>query len=144
MGFVNEYIPAGDVEKYGLDEIDRRFVVGGTGARDWTIDRERDIYLRNVANGREDTRNRTTWSFWRNGELLTLRLDMLDFQGQPGGEGYTRWRLVGVDGADASGAGSDEDRTGMLSDLREALLAYKDGGVFAACTSYDIDLDEGV
>jgi hypothetical protein len=36
MGFVNEYIPAGDVEKYGLDEIDRRFVVGGTGARDPT------------------------------------------------------------------------------------------------------------
>ena len=51
MAFVNEFIPPEDVEKYHLSEIDKRFVVGGTSSRQWTIDRRRDVYLRNVARG---------------------------------------------------------------------------------------------
>jgi hypothetical protein len=80
MPFVNEYIPAEDIEKYHLKEIDKKFIVGGTNARDWTVDRERNIYLRNVANGggnEPEIRNQTTWSFFWHNELLTLRLDLV-------------------------------------------------------------------
>ena len=51
MPFINEFISEADVDKYGLKAIDEKVIVGGTRARDWTIDRERGIYLRNVAIG---------------------------------------------------------------------------------------------
>ena len=44
MAFVNEFISAEDVAKYGLKAIDEQFKSNGTNSRDWTIDRERDIY----------------------------------------------------------------------------------------------------
>ncbi|MCE4552814.1 hypothetical protein LYZ85_24540, partial [Xanthomonas hortorum pv. vitians] len=90
MPFVNEFIPEPDVVKYDLEAIDRDFVVGSTNARDWTIDRDRGLYLRNVANGggtEIEVRNQTKFSFYWHGELLTLRLDLVDgggARGQPG------------------------------------------------------------
>jgi len=56
MAFVNEHIPQEDVEKYGLESIDKNFIVGGTNSRAWTIDRERNIYLRNVTRGEKNTK----------------------------------------------------------------------------------------
>lgn len=96
MSFVNEFIPAEDVDKYGLKEIDKHFIVGGTNARDWTIDRDRDIYLRNVANGREDWRNQTKWTFYWRGAELTLRLDLLGGRG-----GARRTGLVALEAGPA-------------------------------------------
>lgn len=33
MAFANEFIPGEYVKKYGLEEIDKHFIVGGTNSR---------------------------------------------------------------------------------------------------------------
>jgi len=46
MGFVNERISAEDAEKYGIDEINKDFIMGAGAAWYWTIDREKNAYFR--------------------------------------------------------------------------------------------------
>lgn len=144
MGFVNEYISDADVEKYNLKAIDEKFISGGTHARDWTIDRERNIYLRNVAMGRglEPGGNKvnlsyqTTWTLYWRGDLLTMRLDLLDGKGGCGEPGWSHWRLVWLEGEHA-----EIGRREVLEVLKEALLAYKDFGVFSVTSGYSVTLD---
>jgi hypothetical protein len=144
MPFVNEYIPAEDIEKYHLKEIDKKFIVGGTNSRQWTIDRERNIYLRNVARGggaEPEIRNQTKWSFFWQAELLTLRLDSITGGGARGAPGWSHWKLVWVNGSDGLPDHLKLHKEEFLKDLKAALLAYKDGGVYASCTSYEVVLD---
>ena len=101
MAFVNEYTPAEDIEKYGLEEIDKKFVVGGTNSSQWTIDRGRDIYLRCVARGaanQPEIFNQTTWTFYWHEVPITLRLDFLEGRGGRGEPGWSHWKLVWVRG----------------------------------------------
>lgn len=146
MSFVNEYISPGDVEKYGLEEIDRQFI-GGTRARDWTIDRERGMYLRNVsigAGGDPDFRGQTLWTFYWQGTPLTVRLDLLDGGGEAGESGWSRWKLVYVNGSFGLPASLTNKKHEFLHDLRESLTAYRGGGVFSAdYRDYRVMLDIG-
>ncbi|RMH87402.1 hypothetical protein EBB59_13075 [Lysobacter pythonis] len=138
MTFVNEFIPAEDVEKYGLKEIDKHFIVGGTNARDWTIDRERDIYLRNVANGREDWRNQTKWTFYWRGEELTLHLDLLESTGEkPEDPSWSHWRLVRINGSYGLPEHLKTQKDEILETLQEALLVYGDFGVYTSGAEYN-------
>lgn len=66
MAFVNEYIPVDDVKKYGIEEIDRRFLKT-TYQPDWTVDRERNIYLRQVASRREEFASQKDYTFYWGG-----------------------------------------------------------------------------
>jgi len=144
MGYVNEFIPVEDVEAYGLKAIDQKFIVGGTNARDWTIDRARNIYLRNVAQGggaEPEIRNQTKWSFFWHGELLTLRLDSITGGGARGAPGWSHWRLVMVNGSYGLPDHLRPHKEEFLQELKAALLAYKDGGVYASCTTYEVVLD---
>jgi hypothetical protein len=137
MAFVNEYISATDIKKYDIENINRRFVVGGTRARDWTIDREREIYLRNVANGREEFSRISTWTLYWGGNLITLELENLGTSGQPGEMRHGRKRLRRIEIPTTL----DHRRTEILADLRDALTVYKDGGVFATATDYTLTLE---
>ena len=143
MGFVNEFIPEEDVEKYQLAEIDKRFVVGGTNARDWTIDRERDIYLRNVAVGREDWRNQTEWTFYWHGTLLTMRLDLVGTGGKTGEPGWAHWKMIWMCGTDGLPMHLKPHKAQILDDLKEALTAFRGlGGVYApAYSEYSVTLE---
>ncbi|RMH87401.1 hypothetical protein EBB59_13070 [Lysobacter pythonis] len=142
MTFVNEFIPAEDVEKYGLKEIDKHFIVGGTNARDWTIDRERDIYLRNVANGREDWRNQTKWTFYWQGEELTLRMDLLEGRGERGEPGWSHWKLIRLNGSYGLPKHLKANKDEILKTLIEALTVYRGGGVYSGeYASYSVTLD---
>lgn len=141
MAFVNEYITPEDAEKYRLAEIDAKFV-GGNKSRDWTIDRERDIYLRNVSMGRdEDTKHEGLWTFYWNGTLLTLRLDLLGGKGKAGDPGWSHWRLVRLNGTNGVPTALKGHRQSILDDLKQALLTYKDGGVFSLNTDYSVTLE---
>lgn len=149
MGFVNEFIPAEDVEAYGLKAIDQKFIVGGTNARDWTIDRERNMYLRNVAIGggaEPEIRNQTKWSFFWRGELLTLRLDSITGGGGRGEPGWSHWKLMMVNGSYGLPAHLKKAVDAFIADLKQALTAYQGAGVYsAAYTSYSVilEIDEG-
>ena len=146
MAFVNEFIPPEDVEKYGIKAIDEKFVVGRTRARDWTIDRDRDIYLRNVAMGAgadPDFRNQTTWTFYWHGDLLYLRLDLLEGRGERGGPGWSHWKLIRINGSNGLPAHLKSDGAEILEDLTEAMNAYRDFGVYSSSTDYSVTLDIG-
>lgn len=134
MAFVNEYIPEADSEKYGIKEINKRFLSTGTS---WTIDRERDIYLRNVAHGREEFRHQSTWTFYWHGELLVVKLDMVKAGGKRGEACWAHKKIRGIELPQHL----EGKRAEILNDLREALTAYKDGGVFATATTYTLTLD---
>lgn len=137
MPFVNEYISEADIEKYNIESINRKFVVGGTHARDWTIDRDRNIYLRNVANGREEFACQTTWTFYWGEELIVLDLDLIEGGGSPSQPGWSRWRLRKIEMPESLKLHQQE----IINDLKDALLAYKDGGVFSVNTTYQVMLD---
>ncbi len=52
MAFVNEWISKEDFEKYKIAELDKKYH-GRTKPRDWQIDRERNIFLRELSSGHE-------------------------------------------------------------------------------------------
>ncbi|MGO0999629.1 hypothetical protein [Lysobacter sp. CA196] len=147
MPFVNEFIPAEDVEKYGIKAIDEKFIVGGTDARDWTVDRDRNIYLRNVAMGAGaelELRNQLTWSFYWRGDLLTLRLDLLAATGGPGEPGWSHWKLVWLNGSNGLPQHLRQYKTQVIEDLKAALTIYQGSGVYSADYSgYSIALEIG-
>jgi hypothetical protein len=144
MSFVNEYISPEDVEKYQLKAIDDRTHIGRTKARDWTIDRQRNIYLRNIAIGGgadPDIRNRTEWTFYWHDEPLTLRLDLLEGSGGRGEPGWSHWLLVRVNGSYGLPSSLKTHKVQFLADLKDALVTYKDFGVYSTNTDYSVTLD---
>ena len=140
MGFVNERISAEDIKKYDLENISKKYIVGGVPITDWTIDRGRDIYLRLVRRGREEYAHESVWNFYWRGTLIHLDANMIGGGGGRGEPGWTHWRVVWMSPIEPS------LKEEMLSDLREAFLAYKDGGIFSSNTTYEVILDtaEGV
>ena len=137
MAFVNEYIPAEDVKKYGIKEIDKRFVTGGTKSDQWTIDRERDIYLRCVSRGREEFRSESTWTLYWRGSLIYVDLKLTDGGGTRGGHGWSHYKLLRAE----IPTHLEAQRADILKDLKEALTAYKGGGVFSTRTTSTTTLD---
>ena len=142
MPFVNEYIPAEDFEKYQLREIDKDHVVGGINSRQWTVDRERDSYLRRLTRGREDWAHMSDWTFRWSGADYTLHLHLIDASGCPGEPGSVRWALVRVNGQDALSR-LPEPKRQFLRDLESAFTAYKDGGIYAQSTDFTVELVVG-
>lgn len=143
MPFVNEYISPEDAATYRLAEVDAK-VIGGNKSHDWTVDRDQDIYLRNLANGREqEFRHQGHWTFYWKGAVLTIRLDLLDGKGKPGHPGWSHWRLVSLNGSNGLPLALKRQKQAILDDLKMALVAYKDGGVFSKNTDYTITLELG-
>ncbi len=138
MTFVNEYISEEDKIKYGLDAIDKKFIVGGTKARSWTIDRECEIYLRKVANGfGQDVAHQTTWTFYWNDELIVLELNNISTSGKAGGNRHGHKQLQKIEIPDHL----EDQRERIIFDFKKALTAYKDGGIFATAESYTLTLN---
>jgi hypothetical protein len=84
MTFITEKISAQDIEKYGLWAIqDREY--GGRGViSEWTIDRERDIYIRRIWDTREPPID-TTYSFYWKGAVLRVEVRHHSYIGEHGG-----------------------------------------------------------
>jgi hypothetical protein len=136
MRFVNERIPKEDVEKFSLPDIDKKFKYGRTYARDWTIDRSRDMYLRIVARGREERADQSTWTFYWKGQLLTVQLETISVTAR-GGHQREHERLVSLQ----LPAHLEQQREQVVADLIDALTAYKSFGVHSSFTSYALTLD---
>lgn len=130
MTFVNEYITDEDYQRYGIASIDRIFLVGGTKRRDWTIDRERDIYLRQVASGREDLSSESTWTFYWRGALLVIKRvsDGTGVKKDASGVSHMTSVIKGF----LAPPGFQNYEAEMRQDLRAAFNAYGGGGVFSS------------
>jgi hypothetical protein len=142
MAFVNEHISEADRQKYGLDQVDRG-LVGRAPQRQWTIDHEREIYLRNIDRGREEAARQSTWHlFWR-GELMTVCLEVTaaGSDGRKGGHGWAHYRVRNCfNRGFFVPAHILDQREEVIADLRAALAAYKGGGVYSTLTSYELTL----
>ncbi len=137
MSFVNEYISDEDRKKFDIDEIDGNFHVGKTRSPQWTIDRDRNIYLRCVARGREDIAHKSTWTFFWSGELLILKVELLATKGGVGDDAWSHKKINNFKLPERF----KEKRDQIIDDLKEAFIAYKDGGVFSKTASYSLTLD---
>jgi hypothetical protein len=142
MAFENEFITDQDRAKYGLDLVEGDIGMQGKAPQNhWTIDHERGMYLRLINRGREEFRNTSTWHFYWSGELMTVCLEMLDAGGQRGGHGWSHYKLTQCYGkGDFVPKHLGDQRKEILDRLREALLAYKDGGVFSSIISHSTTL----
>lgn len=137
MAFVNEYIPEADVEKYGLKKIDAKAPAVTVKSRDWTIDREREIYLRQITTYRDDMENVTKWNFFWRGELLWFDKRVLEATGKRRGPVWAHIQIKNFE----IPAQLEAHRNQIYQDLHEAILAYRDGGVFDASTEFSMQLD---
>ncbi len=131
MAFVNERISEDDRKKYGLDEVNKWLSnKGKVPNRDWTIDHERDIYLREIDRGREEYSHKSTWHFCWRGELMTVCLETISAGGERGGHGWSHYKLVDcyMKGFFVPDHLADR-REEIIEDLKDALTAYKGGGI---------------
>lgn len=138
MAFVNEYIPKEDYEKYDIKAIDFKTPGMMIGRRDWTIDRARNIYLRQTSDGyREDpiSANWTWWTFYWKGELLWFKKIALGVTKEAGlMRAHPRITDFTIP------AHLETHKEEIKKDLREAFNAYGGGGVFSKGTDFVYDL----
>lgn len=134
MAFVNEQISVEDVEKYSIREINKNFFLGPDAVRLSTIDRENNVYLRRMKNNREEPTGHEVSFFWK-GALFHI-----DFKVNGGGkrtdEGWKSWTHWSWNGMRRPKnpdhqAILDDHRQEILADLKVALTAYKDAGVYS-------------
>jgi hypothetical protein len=126
MAFINEFIPESDITKYGIVGINTYYFKSSFQPH-WTIDRERDIYLRQVATGREEFADARTFTLYWKGTLIEARL-LEDGGVGPGGKRWSEFKLNSI----ATTEGLTAAREDILSDLKEALIAYNGGGVYSS------------
>lgn len=138
ISFINEAIPKQDIEKYNLRAINKSFAVGDLSYY-WTVDRERDIYLRCVGNNWQEPEQQKISFYWK-GNLLRFNLD-ISGEGTNGGEGVTIWSVTSI--PKKTGymtlplpSELEKHRDSIVSDLKHALTAFKDFGVFSVTTSH--------
>lgn len=124
MPFVNEYISDEDIKWYGIEEADRR-LFNITFRPEWTINRERDVYLRLVGSGREEFANHKRFALYWEGKLILIRLDQQTGRSSAGCS--VHYELLGIELATDLAS----SRPQVLMDLKEALTTYAGGGVNA-------------
>ena len=147
MAFVNEYISPEDRQKYDIDELNkfyhRMFLPMGSG-NSWTIDRERNCYLRFVKLGRwceEGGEERISYfSFYWNDVVRVIR-----FQSESGGSGrqaliwkkkyYLKKITPPIDDLNAS------QKEQFFAVLKEALIAFRDFGVLSEAPQFEASFD---
>lgn len=137
MAFINEYITAEDLVKYDIEAFYLKYVVGGTRPSQWTIDRERSVYLINVARGREEYFNETTWILFFENQLIEFGINYLDCQESDSGVTTERKKLRHLN----LPAQMIKRRDDVISVIRQALTAYKDGGVLSQSDKYTLVLE---
>lgn len=135
MSFVNERVSATDADKYGLNEIDRRYVVGGTSSRDWAIDRERGVYLRYVRHpDREGGATRyAIWHLFWKGEIVEAAIES-EVTGIGQAHRTAVYRLVRL----ALPPLLQAEREGVIALLTEALQAYGSAGVHSKESTFSM------
>ena len=136
MAFVNEYISEADVEKYGTKELDEKFRKMERKPH-WTVDHERNIYLRYLHNEREEHSNRLTYYFYWKDTLMMVTVDLEDAGGAEDAEqwvSYKMWRM-GIPEK------LKQYEAEIVADLKEAFTALKYGGVHSTATKFTATFD---
>lgn len=143
MAFVNEYISEEDFDKFGLRELD--FGVSPPAipgahvkSRHWTIDRERNIYLRKFSAGRDlEDSHLIGWTFCWKGELLWFVRTRIDRLVAENGQERVHTKIAHLHIPAHLELYQDE----ILRDIQEAFETYAGGGVLGAAPDYREQID---
>jgi hypothetical protein len=144
MAFVNEYIPEEDLKKYNFAELNKRPRKGGSSAaRDWTINREADIWLHEFYTEFDHTApdggytGISVWNYYWKGTLMLVEVKGLEAGGGRGKHCWSRKKLLSINIPPEL----ESQCSQILKDLEAAFTAYKDGGVFSSSTSFSFTLE---
>jgi hypothetical protein len=119
MGFVNEKISEEDVKKYDFEGLSKTFHVSLSNLKyQWTIDRERSIFLVFLIQHREE--EYCHFLLWWDGQFIPFSISYLA-TGNPYGELSITWDKPLFAFPDDFNASYDE----VVRVLKEALIEYK-------------------
>jgi hypothetical protein len=149
MTFINEYISPEDHIKYNIESINRWQVTPPAGiptyvnaARDWTIDRERGIYLRQVTTnqGRPDMGFENDgwegWTLYWKGELVWFARKGLEYGGERNAPQWGSYEIRAL----TVPANLQVDIAAMREVIEEALRVYRGSGVYNNSTEFTLTL----
>lgn len=138
MVLINEVISKHDRDKFCIDEIDNRFIIGGTRSKQWTINKNKDIYLRNVARGREDLSHMATWYLYIKGRSFIVEIENISTEELASGHNKAVKRIVNL-----SACGDfNFNRDDVVDVLRKALSIYMDFGIYSVSKTYCLHIDD--
>ncbi|MDO9091860.1 MAG: hypothetical protein Q8R98_12160 [Rubrivivax sp.] len=128
MTFVNERIAEEDSKKYGLDQIDARWAFGGTSSRQWTVDQERQIRMRQVSHRVEFgyVSSEIGWTIHWGNQVIDVRTITVSRE-TIGSHRHIVYRLLSLEVPASLGVAREE----VIAAFREALLVYGDGGIYS-------------
>ncbi len=121
MAFITEYASKEDIEKYHLDELQKKYHLHNA-LFDWTHNEEKDVFLMLSRNGRGDESNVTSFLLYWKGEILFYTFSIF-FEREAG---TLIWKMHTF-GDSKPEYKSEEDRQkweAIHADLREALRSY--------------------
>ena len=133
MGFVNEYVPDEDIEKYDLHGIWDKYYpfrkgryFGGNKPH-WTIDREKNTYLMSIGIGRGEHGNRRKFLLWMDGQHVVVEVDLL--KGSSGDLDASPFVLIWALARIAPPDGHDVIEEQIIRSFKDALTTYGYWGV---------------
>lgn len=135
MTFVTEKVTSQDIEKYGLpalNEIYRR-----SSNYEWTIDRDRDIYLRRMGQSWQEPEFKIFSFYWK-GHELEIGLRSVSYERTASGALHQTWAISPLPGSTKFWLPPELElqRPQITSDLKEALVAFGTAGIANAYTAY--------
>lgn len=146
MAFMNEYISPKDMDFFDIRNLWRVFHPSATdesldsiaGPYSWTVDKEKNIFLIPVRQGRYEESNQKLFALWWQGSLLSVTLEQIDGNlDYPNKTGFVIWGLVNI-WRPSDVSISDED---IIKELKSALIVYQLGGVSLPMTDYSVDFN---
>lgn len=126
MAFINEFVSPEDMEKYGLREINKKYRMFD-GSTDWTVDKERDIYIRRISQRHRSDGSVHFHMYWHGSLFFVFVLRL----------GKARLGLRGMELPKEL----ESFRTQILADLKEALAVHGDAGMYSVAKDVKITFD---
>lgn len=141
MAFENARISQEEYEAYHLGEIDARYTPMNNVSSDWTIDRERNIHMRTVSRTVPPDMgpiNPFRLFFWKNDYV------MFECKQTQRAKEHNNWcshqTLVRLEIPE----NLRSQRSEIVSDIEEALKAYRTGGIYSKAPHFKLKLSVSV